>query len=234
ACPGQPANLELGGSPYSWSDFTWKTSGISEDSVQFRLSVPQAAAGNALRFGFIISGVTDGAGTTDLKTNTPSAARSNSPPRSASEYIVRDVPENGEQPFLLRQGGYTISRLGSNSGNRIIYVEPAVYTASASEEAGALLKNPLWYTAKYGSFNDIDGDGTPIYNGDPTDTREWDVRDTAGNAGADGIPDNFFPVSNPSELTASLKQIIEIITERISSGTAAAGVANSSTGLGAV
>lgn len=235
ACPGQPPSLDLG-SGYNWSDFDWKTTsdGITADSIQFRISVPQAAAGNALRFGYVISGVENEASNTDLITNTPTAARNSSPTTSGGQYIVRDVLENGEQPLLLRQGGYTIRRLTSNSGNRIIYVEPAVYTADAAVTAGKLLENPLWYTAKYGSFNDIDGDGTPKYNGSSSDNREWDARDTLGNEGADGIPDNYFPVKDPSELINSLGRIFEDLSERISSGTAAAVVTNSSSGLGAI
>ena len=235
ACPGQPSSLDLG-TGYNWSDFEWKdaSDGITADSVQFRISVPQAAAGNALRFGYVISGVENDSTNTNLITNTDVAARNSTPTTSGGKYIARDVLENGEQPLLLRRGGFTIRRLTSNSGNRIIYVEPAVYTASSVITAGKLLENPLWYTAKYGSFNDIDGDGTPKYNNDPNDTREWDNRDTLGNQGADGIPDSFYPVKDPSELITSLGRIFEDLAERISSGTAAAVVTNSSSGLGAV
>ncbi|MBN4075376.1 hypothetical protein JYU22_02215 [Gammaproteobacteria bacterium AH-315-E17] len=235
ACPGQPSNLSLGGG-YSWSDFDWKTTsdGITADSVQFRVSVPQAAAGNALRFGYVISGVERDGSSTNLITNTPEEARSSSPLTSGGKYVVRDRMENGEQPLLLRKGGFTIKRLTSNIDNQIIYVEPAVYTADATVTAGKLLENPLWYTAKYGSFNDIDGDGTPKYNNDPNDTREWDSRDTLGNDGADGIPDNYYPVKDPSELITNLGRIFEDLSERISSGTAAAVVTNSSSGLGAI
>ncbi|MDT8399014.1 MAG: PilC/PilY family type IV pilus protein [Pseudomonadales bacterium] len=241
-CPGRPANTpddldntsgSAGGNPV-WSDFEWKTSGLSADSVQFRMSIPQANAGNALRFGYIISGVQDGLSTT-LFTNAPSAVRNNAPTTgSGGKFVAQGTIGNGEQSFLLRQGGFTISRLSGGGGNQIIYTEPAVYSASSLSTAGSLLKNPLWYAAKYGSFIDIDGDGTPQFGGNASDTREWDVRDTEGNPGADGIPDNFFPVRNPSRLLTSLNQVFEAITGRISSGTAAAVVANSSTGLGAV
>src|SRR5262249_8451315 len=42
------------------------------------------------------------------------------------------------------------------------------------------------------------------------------------------------PITNPSQLITNMTQIFEIITSRISAGTAAAVVANSSTGLGSV
>src|SRR5690606_4375495 len=117
------------------------------------------------------------------------------------------------------------------SGNRIIYHEPLVYTADPDVVAGRLLPNPMLLAAKYGSFNDIDGDGTPLYNNDRLDTREWDGIDVNGNEVPDGLPDTFFPVSNPGQLATNLSQVFEVITSRISSGRAAAVLAHCSTGL---
>lgn len=231
-CPDEVDNADYG-SGYSYSDFNWKSSGITADSIQIRTSGVLTAAGYALRFGYTISGVQNGSNVS-LITNTPSTAMNTNPTTSGGKYIARGTLGNGAQTFLLVQGGYQIRRLVSNSGNRIIYHAPAVYTATSSVTTGELLENPLWYTAKYGSFNDIDGDGTPMYNNDPNDTREWDARDTLGNEGADGIPDNFYPVKDPSQLITNLGQIFNELSERISSGTAAAVVTNSSSGLGAV
>jgi type IV pilus assembly protein PilY1 len=58
-----------------------------------------------------------------------------------------------------------------------------VFTPGAT--AGAeLLKNPLWYAAKWGSFLDHN------FNGKPDLTAEWDEDE-------DGSPDNYFYVQNP-------------------------------------
>ncbi len=243
-CPGQPANAGYG-SGYAYSDFTWKTTGLTANSLQIRTSGVLAAAGDAIKVGFAISGVAAGGAVTKV-TNTPSAAMSsgatqcNGSPTpacssgSSTKYIARGTQGNGIQYFLLIPGGNSINRLTSNGGNPMIYHEPLVYTADNTVTAGTLLKNPLWYTAKYGSFNDIDKDGTPKYMGSSTDNREWDSRNVKGQPIPDGIPDNFFPITNPAQLSNSLGQIFDIITSRISSGTAAAVVANSSTGLGSV
>ncbi|HTR01531.1 MAG TPA: hypothetical protein VMH83_16145 [Candidatus Acidoferrum sp.] len=246
-CPGQPPNADYStgaNTTYAYSDFNWKTTGLTADSIQIRTSAPQAAAGDALMPGFVITGVASVGNVTKI-TNQPSAAmgsgatQCNGSPSpacssgSSSKYIARGSQGPGEQFFLLIPGGNTIKRLTANSGNAILYHEPLVYTASTSS-TGALLKNPLWYTAKYGSFNDIDKDGTPKYMSSTTDNREWDSHNVAGQETPDGIPDNYFPITNPSQLINSLTQIFEIITSRISSGTAAAVVANSSTGLGSV
>lgn len=103
-----------------------------------------------------------------------------------------------------------------------------VYTLGAS--SASLLNDPLWYAAKYGGFNDIDGDKNP----NETGTEEWDLRDISGNIGSDGIPDNFFPVFNPSELEDRLNQVFKAILNRVSAGNAAAVVSKTSSGIGAV
>ncbi len=232
-CPGTPPSLDLG-SGYNWADFDWKTSGLSDDTIQVRISTPQATSANAFRFGYIINGIDEELSSRPLVTNTPTAAMNAVTTTNLSgQYIVRATLANGEMSYLLRQGGYDITRVNANSGNRIIYTEPAVFTADPDSTV-PFLNSPLWYTAKYGSFIDIDGDGTPYYIGSAADTREWDTRDTAGNEGADGIPDNYFPITNPSQLGGSLSLVLDNLSESISSGTAAAVVTNSSSGLGAV
>lgn len=216
-CPSTPAN-----SPSPFTSYNWKTTGLNASSIQFRISVPQAAAGNALRFGYVISGVQ----TTTAVTRTTNA------PNTGGSITV--TPGNGLQVHLLRQGGKTITRLSTNSGSEpIYYVEPVVYAASPSGTAAVLLKNPLWYAAKYGKFNDLNN------NQLPDTANEWDVRDLFGRTlleggGPDGNPDNFFPVRNPANLAASLKQVLQSISASVASSTAAAVVANSSRGAGAI
>lgn len=240
-CPGEAPNANYTGGTgqtnFTYNnDFKWKTTGLSADSVQMRASGVMTAGGYAIRLGYSISGVGD-TGTVSRKTNTPSDAMNGGTKTindGGTKYIARGNQGNGDQFFLLVQGNYSITRLISNSGNRMIYHEPLVYTANANSTVGKRLENPLYYAAKYGSFNDTDADLTPRFGNSLTDRREWDTRNVDGQDIPDGIPDNFFPISNPARLSSSLSQIFEIIAARISSGTAAAVVANSSTGLGSV
>lgn len=89
-------------------------------------------------------------------------------------------------------------------------------------------KNALWLAAKYGGFDDINGDGVPHANGaEAAGQAEWD-------ADGDNEPDTYVLASEPANLVAGLNQIFNDINERISSGAAAAVVANSSSGVGAV
>ena len=111
------------------------------------------------------------------------------------------------------------------------------FTASASNSAD-LLENPMFYAAKWGGFLDADD------NNKPNLKREWDVRDSRGLVTADangddfpdgdGVPDNYFFVSNPAALEDALTAVFDIIIERVSSGTAAAVVASNQEGVGAV
>jgi type IV pilus assembly protein PilY1 len=240
-CPAEPEhadyNAGFGQTGFTYADFEWKNTGINADTLQIRTSAVLSATESAIRLGFNISGV-DEKGTTSVITNTPNPAISIAPTSlgvgSNQKYIARGHQGNGDQFFLLLEGNYSIRRLVENDGNRIIYHQPLIYTSNSSLTSAALIKNPLFYAAKYGNFNDIDGDGTPTYGGNIADSREWDILSLDGNEIPDGIPDNFIPVSNPGFLTVSLANIFKVISAKISSGTAAAVVANSSTGLGAV
>ncbi|MBK6656778.1 MAG: hypothetical protein IPG43_00850 [Proteobacteria bacterium] len=105
------------------------------------------------------------------------------------------------------------------------------YTFTVSNSTTAdLLENPLLYAAKWGGFTDEDGNDKPNLD------KEWDVRDSHGTEveGGDGLPDNYFFVSNPGALEAALTTVFENIIERVASGSAAAVVANNQEGVGAV
>ena len=91
--------------------------------------------------------------------------------------------------------------------------------------AAQLLKNPLWYAAKWGAFSDDDDDGTPV-NVDGTD-KEWDKD-------GDGIPDTYYYVTNPLRLEQQLNRSFASILNQASSGTAASVISNSRGGEGAL
>lgn len=71
------------------------------------------------------------------------------------------------------------------------------FTPSSSAPAEAL-KSPLWYAAKWGGFDDANGDGLP-------QTSEWD-------SDGDGDPDNFFSVTNPSLMVQTLGDVFDAIS----------------------
>ena len=101
-------------------------------------------------------------------------------------------------------------------------------TYELGESSASLLKDPLWYAAKWGGFQDENGNNIPDLQS------EWDKYDTDGNSVQDGIPDNYFHVADPQGLEDALTRVFEDILGKTASGTAAAVVASSREGLGAL
>ncbi|WP_273439195.1 pilus assembly protein [Sedimenticola selenatireducens] len=173
---------------------------LASDELRIRTRVVHAYAGNALRFGYTITGST----------------------------------ADGVYYPVVRPGGQNFS--ASDMDNDNAGSEPAadIREFTVGSSTATLLNNPLYYAAKFGSYTDLDNSGDPTYNSSTTDTREWDNEDTDGNQTPDGIPDNYFPVRNPSKLETQLGKVFGKIVSRVSSGTAAAVVSNSTSGEGAL
>ncbi len=105
-------------------------------------------------------------------------------------------------------GANAITRAWGNSGTTNILTGqvdpptawdlPKVMSFTPGTSSVKRLQNPLWYAAKYGSFDDsVPGVGQG--NGKP-DPGEWDKDQS-------GTPDNFFQVTDPSKLKAELEKI---------------------------
>jgi len=178
-------------------------SSVNSNQIQIMSSTPYAAAGNALRLSYSVSGT------------------------ASSDGIVT--------PWALRPGGSNFDRLNSNDsvpGD----VTSVTTTFTAGTSPVASLPRPLYLAAKYGGFNDLDGDGLP------SSSDEWDVRDFNGeyaldgngNIVGDGVPDNYYQLSNPSLLVDALTSIFSGLKTTITSSSAAAVVANTSSGEGAI
>lgn len=82
-------------------------------------------------------------------------------------------------------------------------------TFTVSGSPAQTLKNPLWYAAKWGGFDDLNGNHVPDL------LNEWDKD-------GDGTPDNYFFVANPLELEKKLeKALLDILTKSGSAGAVA-------------
>lgn len=90
----------------------------------------------------------------------------------------------------------------------------------SSTPSATLLKDPLWYAAKWGGFKDLNPE-MPVNpsNSKPDLQDEWD-------ADHDGVPDNYFLVQNPSKLPEQLKKAFDNISKTNSSASNV--IANSS------
>lgn len=148
--------------------------------------------------------------------------------------------------------GFTIVGAGADSGTYLT-VQHTSGPPAGSGWAGNLLpttnatmkfnaagsatlpKPPLWYAAKYGGFKDSDADGLPFTDA----TCSLPIASVSRNSKCNewttkipGVPDNYFEVSNPTEMENKLRDALESILARVSSGTAAS-ILNNSEGSGA-
>jgi type IV pilus assembly protein PilY1 len=98
------------------------------------------------------------------------------------------------------------SDISTSSGDSWEATYKAV-AASGTASQTRTLENPLWYAAKYGGFNDSNGNGIPDLQS------EWDAFNAKGDEVPDGIPDKYFPVSDPSQLGDSLSRLLEFSQE---------------------
>jgi type IV pilus assembly protein PilY1 len=171
---------------------------VQEDNtIKIKLTKEYQAAGYVLHLGYIISGTTKDGIYLEVA----------SKPGSDIAYFLdtpmdRDEPGRGHSTMLLSQGV---------SGDGTVYSRERTFTPS-NEPAATLLKDPLWYAAKWG--------------GDAED-REWDKDD-------DGVPDTYFYVTNPLQLEKELNRAFASILEKASSGTSASVLATTSRGEGNV
>ncbi|CAN5274613.1 hypothetical protein BH10PSE16_BH10PSE16_28060 [soil metagenome] len=77
-------------------------------------------------------------------------------------------------------------------------------------ETDALIKDPLWYAAKYGYFksNYKNSDGTYSDIALPATQTSWDSVKSDGTPGADGVPDGYFLARRPEVLEAQLRRAL--------------------------
>ena len=133
-----------------------------------------------------------------------------------------DVVDVFQENNTLLGGPEYYSYHGTNYGKAVAYWAHTTNMLSDVEEStldfytvfalgGDHGSELLWDIAKYGGFRDINNDGQV------TDDEQWD-RDQ------DGIPDNFFSVQEPSQLSGRLKDVFSRILQSAGSAGAVATV----------
>lgn len=106
------------------------------------------------------------------------------------------------------------------------YTPARTVTFTPSAAGGAkTLKDPLFYAAKWGGFTGPNGAGDK-----PDVTSEWDALGSDGLPGTDGLPDNYFYVTNPLKLEESLQRAFLAILRQGSSAALATNSVSISTG----
>ena len=196
--------------------FEYEVKNNESSSAEIEISVtPEYEAGSVIHhIGYIISGTTD----------------------DGVHLVVRDANSDGSRNNSSDDDDYFLDDKDSNTfpeeagapAEGLPWVKVTdTYTPDPAGAAASYLQNPLWYAAKYGGFDDLDGDNLP-------DDGEWngDGIDKDGDGSVD--PDNYFYVQNPLYLQDQLVGAFTEVLKRVSSGTAASVISNSRSGEGAV
>ncbi|MGN2250607.1 hypothetical protein LQ772_10295 [Frateuria edaphi] len=248
---GLPYTLDANGEPISGSfTITWEDSQWGNDHDNDVVEMLTFCKGSGCSY----DGNKDG--TADICEGTTSNACNNVKSTQESQILVRTESLSAYAGNALQVGyttagafnsgnqdvsgvKFTVLRPGNTNGSLLFgdyggarsWTQPSVEKYSTGPAEQLPLENPLFFAAKYGGFADQNADNKP----DRADSAEWDaiVNDT-GAAGQDGIPDNYFLVRNPAQLSDRLSRTFDAILKRAGSGTAAAVVANSAKGVGLV
>jgi type IV pilus assembly protein PilY1 len=98
---------------------------------------------------------------------------------------------------------------------------PTTQAYTLSGTAGTTLKDPLYYAAKWGAIQDPGSAAIAAFD-------KKGKKDGSGNDIPDGIPDNYFNVSNPAKLAEQLEALFGALGQSSSSSSAAASTTRSS------
>ena len=157
---------------------------ISDNQVKITLNSTYAGGNIDQHAGYVISGTKDADGL----------------------YLdVKDQSGNYAAYYLDTVGDDNQNRKQSGSENDLPFTKARIFEASSSSDAAEILKSPLWYAAKWGSFKnentthekdrEDDGDDIP-------DDKEWDSLEK-------GKPDNYFLVTNATNLKSQLSAALD-------------------------
>lgn len=164
-------------------------------------------------------------------TVTTQTTASSTPNQMGFGYVISGTTRDGFHVYNgINSFSYTDASITEDCSTACVLGKAATgYTYTLGTSSGQYLKDPLWYAAKWGGFTDRNGDN------EPDQTAEWDnIINATGAYGSDGLPDNYFVADNPGNLETQLGTVFATISARVSSGTAAAVIANTTAGTGLI
>ncbi|MCZ8130336.1 MAG: PilC/PilY family type IV pilus protein [Steroidobacteraceae bacterium] len=170
---------------------------LDDDRIRVRLRSTYAAGGIIQHMGYIVSG-TDGADGIYL------TVRDVDTSAGADRQYFLDVPP-GQYRDITNP-----TAVNWNDGVALPLESTQEFRVGASPGA-ELLRDPLYYAAKWGGFVDGDGDKRPFVES------EWNQ-----DGDAQGVPDNYFVVTNAARLSEQLSNAFDTIVARSTSASSVA------------
>lgn len=170
---------------------------VSGSNVTVTLTSEYAAGGITQHMGYIISGTTRDGIYLEVRDQ-----RNGDVAGDVDYYLDTPPTFTGTPPAPNTLLGYA---------DGVVLPFIATRTFSAGSTGGAiLLKDPLWYAAKWGGFEEVPA----ATNGLPNLASEWDSNN-------DGNPDNYFLVTNALTLGQQLAAAFDEIARRVGSASSA-------------
>ena len=218
--PGFPSDPSInGGRPYykfliNFEDIEWggdhdmdaiaqyEVALNADNTVRVRVTPTYQAGGIMQNMGYVISGTTrDGVYLVVSDEPTPNLPYHLNVPPGRSAGYCNPRPANSSDPRWNECAN--LPRLGGSPA-----FSEQVFTAGTS--GASMLKDPLWFAAKWGAFRDVNGNALPDLQ------EEWDANN-------DGVPDAYLFVHNPARLRDALRQALDqiVASSRAGAGTAA-------------
>ena len=175
---------------------TWTPSCIYEYSVvgstvTITLTSEYAAGGIVQHMGYVISGTTSDGIFLEVRDSDTAVG-------TDVDYYLDTPPTYSGSPRPA-----PATALGWDDNIALPLTNARTFTPGSSGGA-ILLKDPLWYAAKWGGFEEIPATA----NGLPDQLSEWDNNN-------DGNPDNYFLVTNALDLGQQLAAAFDEISRRV-------------------
>jgi type IV pilus assembly protein PilY1 len=179
-----------------------------DGTIRLEMWVTGSSAGATQTMGYTITGVSD-PGTYYIVSNTDSFTTNDGTSKffSTTPAAINTACTAGGFPGTGANESchFNVADTGGTIESRYMR---GIKTHSSGSSSTGLLQQPLWYASKYGGFKDTHRTGVPDA------TAEWDTN-------GDGIPDNYFFVTNPSMLEAQLSNAFNAILAHAGSASSA-------------
>lgn len=184
--------------------------------IKITTDIPNVCAGGTGTHGFSVIGVANNGVTADGRylTHQHNSDNINGNLSVAGGYLCGDATYRNRLNAYGTKFEKTVCNV--TTGNYCVVKDfdyPVSFTFNMVGAGNALIKEPLWYAAKYGDFTSSvkNTDGTYTDVSLPPDTASWDKLKSDGSSGSDGIPDGYFLARRPDVLELQLRRALDAL-----------------------